>query len=158
MEITSELALELGIKEEQVSSVVELLKEGNTIPFIARYRKEKTGSLDDVTLRNLFERLSYLEKLEERKKTIKAAINEEGKLTPELEKQLDDCLKLTDLEALYRPYKKKKKTRASIAKEAGLSPLADYLLAQKGDEDSFLSLARNYKNSEKGFDSLEKVI
>jgi uncharacterized protein len=158
MEITSELALELGIKEEQVSSVVELLKEGNTIPFIARYRKEKTGSLDDVTLRNLFERLSYLEKLEERRKSIKDAIKEEGKLTPELEKQLDDCLKLTDLEALYRPYKKKKKTRASIAKEAGLSPLADYLLKQEGDEDAFLSLARNYKNPEKGFDSVEKVI
>lgn len=158
MDIKTELALELGIKEEQVSSVIAMLDEGDTIPFIARYRKEKTGSLDEVVLRNLFERLTYLRGLEERKKTIIEAINAEGKMTDELAKQIEEAHKLIELEAIYRPFKKKKKTRASLAKDAGLSPLAQYLAEQKGDEDSFLSYARTFKNPEKGIDTVEKAI
>lgn len=158
MNITKKLAEELKIAESQVESVLHLLDEGNTIPFIARYRKEMTGSLDDATLRNLYERLDYLKGLEERRKTILSSIEEQGKLTDELKEKIEAAEKLSDLENLYRPYKKKKKTRASIAKEAGLSPLAEYLLKQEGSETSLLSYAKTFINPEKGVNDTESAL
>ena len=124
MDIIKSIAEELHIRPEQASAAVKLIDEGNTIPFIARYRKEVTGSLSDEVLRNLHTRLNYLRSLQERKEAILAAIEEQGKLTPELKKQILDAPTLAAAEDLYRPYKQKRKTRASIAKEKGLEPLA----------------------------------
>jgi protein Tex len=150
MEIAQTLASELGLRLEQVEATLALLKEGNTVPFIARYRKEVTGELDDVTLRKLTERLDYLNSLEERRESILSSIDEQGKLTPELKEKIQSANKLTELENLYRPYKKKRKTKGSIAIENGLAPLADYLLKQEGDEASLLRLAQSLVNPEKG--------
>lgn len=158
MDIAKKLSEELGIQETQVNSVLTLLDEGNTIPFIARYRKEMTGSLDDSLLRNLFERLQYLKSLEERRKTILSSIEEQGKLTDDLKKDIEGCEKLSDLENLYRPYKKKKKTRASIAKEAGLSPLADYILKQEGTESSLREYSLHFVNPDKGINNSEDAL
>ncbi|MDO5146981.1 MAG: Tex family protein [Eubacteriales bacterium] len=135
MDVISQLAMELGtsdgIQKKQVEAAVTLIDEGNTIPFIARYRKEKTGALDDETLRRLYERLQYLRNLETRRVQIRRSIEEQGKLTPELEEWLQACTTLVALEDLYRPYRPKKRTRAMIAKERGLEPLAQLLLLQK---------------------------
>jgi uncharacterized protein len=158
MDINTTLAQELGIKKEQVDATMKLIDEGDTIPFIARYRKEVTGNLDDGTLRTLFERLDYLKNLEDRRQSILESIKEQGKLTPELESQIAVAMKLTDLENLYRPYKKKRKTRASMAKEAGLAPLADLLLKQQLSENDFLHEALSYLQPEKGIDSSEKAL
>ena len=125
MDIAKKIADELSIKKWQVDAVVTLIDEGNTIPFIARYRKEKHGSLDDEQLRLLDERLRYLRGLEERKETILASIEEQGKLTDELRAQIEAAETMVLLEDLYRPYKQKRRTRATIAKEKGLEPLAD---------------------------------
>ena len=133
MNIHAKIASELSIREEQVDAVVKLLDEGCTIPFIARYRKEATGSLNDEVLRNLYERLTYLTNLEERKASILSSIEEQGKLTPELRKSIEDAETLVVLEDLYRPYKQKRRTRATMAKEKGLEPLALLLLRQKLD-------------------------
>ncbi|MCE8018147.1 RNA-binding transcriptional accessory protein [Halomonas sp. MCCC 1A17488] len=127
--IISRLAEELAVRPQQVSATVELLDGGATVPFIARYRKEVTGGLDDTQLRNLDERLRYLRELEERRAAVLAAIDEQGKLTPELERQLQAADTKQRLEDLYLPYKKKRRTKAQIAREAGLEPLADALLA-----------------------------
>lgn len=124
------LKLEFNIKDWQVTNVIELIDASNTIPFIARYRKEQTGSMSDVELRDFDERLKYLKKLSEEKEKVIRTIEEQGKLTEELSKQIDNAVTLTELEDLYRPYKPKKKTRASIAKEKGLEPLAEYLYSQ----------------------------
>jgi uncharacterized protein len=158
MNIPATLAQELGIRLEQVEATLKLLKEGDSVPFIARYRKEVTGSLDDVALRNLSERLTYLEGLEERRKSILESIAEQGKLTPELQSQIEACLKLSELENLYRPYKKKRKTRGSMAKEAGLGPLSEELLAQKVSESQFRADAGKYLNPEKGITSADEAI
>ena len=133
MNISKTIAEELGIRENQVNAVIELLDEGNTIPFIARYRKEKHGSLDDGQLRSLYERLVYLRSLEERKAAVLKSIEEQGKLTGQLKKQIEEAVTLVDVEDLYRPYKQKRRTRASIAKEKGLEPLAVQILMQKID-------------------------
>lgn len=127
--ILSRLADELGVRPQQVSATVALLDEGATVPFIARYRKEITGALDDIQLRQLDERLRYLRELEERRAGVVAAIDEQGKLTPELASQLDAADTKQRLEDLYLPFKKKRRTKAQIAREAGLEPLADALLA-----------------------------
>jgi uncharacterized protein len=158
MNIPATLAQELGIRLEQVEATLKLLKEGDSVPFIARYRKEVTGSLDDVALRNLSERLAYLEGLEERRKSILDSINEQGKLTSELQSQIEDCVKLSELENLYRPYKKKRKTRGSMAKEAGLGPLSEELLAQKVGASQFRMDAGKYLNPEKGITSVDETI
>src|SRR5574344_1029760 len=113
MNIPATLAQELGIRLEQVEATLKLLDEGDSVPFIARYRKEITGSLDDVTLRNLSERLTYLQGLEDRRKSILESITEQGKLTPELQSSIEAAGKLSELENRYRPYKKKRKTKAS---------------------------------------------
>lgn len=127
--ITTRIAAELGVKNEQVAAAVELLGEGATVPFIARYRKERTGGLDDTQLRKLDERLGYLRELEDRRSTVLKSINEQGKMTPELERAIRTASTKVDLEDLYAPYKPKRRTKAQIAREAGLEPLADALLA-----------------------------
>ena len=130
LDIIRVLTEELGIRRSQTEAAVKLIDEGNTIPFIARYRKEATGSLDGEVLRNLDERLRYLRGLEERKAQVLASIEEQGKLTPELEKAVLDAETLVRVEDLYLPYRPKRRTRAGIAKERGLEPLADLILAQ----------------------------
>ena len=134
MDISLKIAQELEVKKSQVDAAIQLIDEGNTIPFIARYRKEATGALNDEQLRNLNERLTYLRNLEEKKTSILAAIDEQGKLTDELKAKIEAAEKLVTLEDLYRPYKQKKKTRATAAKARGLEPLADYILAQNATE------------------------
>ena len=131
MDIIRTLAEELSIRVEQADAAVKLIDEGNTIPFIARYRKEVTGALNDEVLRNLYERLNYLRNLEEKKQSVLSSIEEQGALTPELKEQIEAAETLVAVEDLYRPYKPKKRTRASIAKEKGLSPLAEIILAQE---------------------------
>lgn len=130
MDIIAKISEELGIKKQQTEAAVKLIDEGNTIPFIARYRKEATGALGDETLRNLFERLGYLRNLEERKETVLASIREQGALTEELAAQLAAAETMVVVEDLYRPYKPKRRTRATIAKEKGLEPLADIISLQ----------------------------
>src|SRR3982750_1652777 len=127
--IAQTLAQELQVREPQVNATLRLLDEGATVPFIARYRKEATGGLDDTQLRLLEERLSYLRELEERRAAIVAAIEEQGKMTPQLLTSLMHAEDKTRLEDLYLPFKKKRRTKAQIALEAGLQPLADALLA-----------------------------
>ena len=158
MEINKVLASEFNITVEQVNAVLTLLEEGNTIPFIARYRKEVTGGLDDDLLRDLNTRLTYLLNLEDRRKTILKSIEEQGKLTPELEAQINEAKTMTELEDLYRPYKPKKKTRASIAKEKGLEPLAEFILKQDDSEHSLEEYAATFINEEKKVNSVEEAI
>ena len=131
MMIADTLSQELDIKISQAESVIKLIDDGNTIPFIARYRKELTGSLDDEILRKFDERLKYLRNLEEKKETVLNSIEEQGKLTDELKQSIIDCKTLVELEDLYRPYKPKRRTRATIAKEKGLEELANTILAQE---------------------------
>ena len=131
MDIVKTLAEEFNIKEEQVTATIELIDEGNTIPFISRYRKEVTGSLDDATLRDLNDRLQYLRNLEERRETVSKIIEEQGKLTPEITFALNNAKTLVEIEDIYRPYKPARKTRASVARAKGLEPLANYIMEQR---------------------------
>jgi len=131
MDVIQRIAEELAVNPKQVSAAVNLLDEGATVPFISRYRKEVTGGLDDTQLRMLEERLGYLRELNARRKTILDSIGSQGKLTPELEKAINDADTKTLLEDLYLPYKPKRRTKAQIAREAGLEPLADALLADR---------------------------
>ena len=135
MDIVKTLAEEFNIKEEQVTNTVALIDEGNTIPFISRYRKEVTGSLDDATLRDLFDRLQYLRKLEERRCEISSLIEAQEKLTPEITFALNNAKTLVELEDIYRPFKPKRTTRASIARAKGLEPLANYIMEQRDAYD-----------------------
>ena len=151
------IASELNLTTSQVDAVLHLLLEGNTIPFIARYRKEVTGSLDDEILRKLDERNTYLTNLEERKDTVIKSITEQGKMTEELLKQIDDCLVLNELEDIYRPYKPKKKTRAVIAKEKGLEPLADFIYIQLPNKP-LEEFAKTFINEEKGVLTVEDAV
>lgn len=150
------LAQELGQKQEYVENVVTLLDEGNTIPFIARYRKEMHGAMDDTTLRNLETRLNYLRNLQERKEEIIKSIDSQGKLTPELEQAVLAAKTLAEAEDLYRPYKQKRRTRATIAKEKGLEPLALAIFAQTGEDPA--ELAKDYIDPEKGVETLEDAL
>ena len=133
MEIFEALAKEFNIREEYSKNLITLLDEGGTIPFIARYRKEMHGSLDDQVIRAFADRLTYLRNFEDRKKTIVKTIDEQGKLTEEIAKKLDEAKTLTELEDIYRPFKPKRKTRATEAIAKGLEPLAEIFLAQKED-------------------------
>lgn len=130
MEITAKIAEELGIRRQQAQAAIQLIDEGNTIPFIARYRKEVTGALNDEVLRNLYERLNYLRNLEEKKEQVIASIEEQGKLTEELRRQIMEAQTLVVVDDLYRPYRPKRRTRATIAKEKGLEPLANVIALQ----------------------------
>lgn len=154
--IINTLSLELGIKKSQVENTIKLIDEGNTIPFIARYRKEVTGNLDDETLRNFYDRLNYLKNLDTRKLEVIKSIEEQGKLTEELKKKVEDANILTEVEDLYMPYKKKKRTRATIAKEKGLEDLANYILKQK--ENDLNTYALKFIDKEKGVETIEEAI
>lgn len=151
------IATELNIKETQVEKTVALIDEGNTIPFIARYRKEVTGGLSDETLRDLGERLTYLRNLEQRKEEVTKSIESQGKLTEEIIKDLSDAITLAEVEDIYRPYKQKKRTRATIAKEKGLEPLANIIIEQEEKED-IQKIAENYINEEKQLNTTEEAI
>ena len=131
MDINQRLTEELDVKRWQIDAAVQLIDEGNTIPFISRYRKEATGELNDEQLRKLYERLVYLRNLEEKKEQVISSIEEQGKLTEELKKQILAAETLVAVEDLYRPYRPKRRTRATIAKEKGLEPLAALITLQK---------------------------
>ena len=158
MDIIQTLAQELGKEPRHVENVVQLLDEGNTIPFIARYRKELHGAMDDTSLRTLEERLQYLRNLDERRETVKKAIDEQGKLTEELAAAIDSAKTLAEVEDLYRPYKQKRRTRATMAKEKGLEPLAQLLLAQERDCPRPEDAAREYVDPNKGVESVEDAL
>ena len=155
--IYKKIADELNIRESQVESAVKLIDEGNTIPFIARYRKEATGNLSDEVLRNLDERLKYLRNLEERKEEIIRLIDEQGKLTDELAVKIAGTMILAELEDIYRPFRPKKRTKATIAKEKGLEPLSQIIYLQKEKKD-INEIAKEYIDSEKGVETAEKAI
>lgn len=157
MDIIKKLAEELKIGRHQAEAAVKLIDEGNTIPFIARYRKEATGSLDDEVLRNLDERLKYLRNLEDRKNQVIASIAEQEKLTPELERSIREAQTLVAVEDLYRPYKPKRRTRAMIAKEKGLEPLAD-LISMQMVKEPLIQAAAAYISQEKGVETAEDAI
>ena len=151
------IADELNIKISQVENTIKLIDEGNTIPFIARYRKEVTGGLSDETLRTFSERLNYLRNLEKRKEEVTNSIEEQGKLTEEIVKDLENAVTLAEVEDIYRPYKQKKKTRATVAKAKGLEPLAEIILAQTETRD-INEIAIEYINEEKEVKSAEEAI
>lgn len=157
MDIAKQLAEELSLKQWQVDNTIALIDEGNTIPFISRYRKEATGELNDEILRTFEERLIYLRNMQERKEDVKRMIDEQGKLTEELAAAIDACTKLTEIEDLYRPYRPKRKTRATVAKAKGLEPLADALLLQSQELDP-LVLAQDYVNQEKEVETIEDAL
>ncbi len=157
MDISKVIASELNIRVSQVEVVIKLIDDGNTIPFIARYRKEMHGGLSDEVLRDLDERLTYLRNLQERKDSVLGSIEEQGKLTDELKKAIEDALTLVAVEDLYRPYKQKRRTRATIAKEKGLEGLAEWLLTEHKDH-SAEEEAKKYLDTEKGVNSIEEAI
>ena len=145
--IIKTIAEELNIKEKQVESAIKLIDEGNTIPFIARYRKEVTGGLSDEILRDLGERLNYLRNLEQRKQEVINSIDEQGKLTDEILKAVAIAKTLAEVEDIYRPYKQKKKTRATVAKAKGLEPLAEIIIKQE-EKTPIVEIAKKYINIE----------
>ena len=155
--IFKKISEELGIREAQVEATVKLIDEGNTIPFIARYRKEVTGNLSDEILRDLGERLTYLRNLENRKQEIIRLIDEQGKLTDELTIKIAETMVLSELEDIYRPFKPKKRTRATIAKEKGLEPLSEIIYAQE-EKRNLYEIAKEYINEEKGVTSEEDAL
>ena len=158
MTIIEQLARELNRPAEHIENVVRLLDEGNTIPFIARYRKELHGSMDDTALRTLEERLAYLRNLTERKESVKASIAEQAKLTDELAAAIDAAQTLAEVEDLYRPYKPKRRTRATVAKEKGLEPLAALLFAQERDCPRPEEAAADYLSAEKGVETVADAL
>ena len=157
MDINQKITEELGVKKWQVDAAVKLIDEGNTIPFIARYRKEATGTLDDEQLRKLHERLTYLRNLEEKKEQVLSSIEEQGKLTEELRKQILAAETLVVVEDLYRPYRPKRRTRATIAKEKGLEPLAAVITLQK-TKQPVEEIAAEYIDPEKGVNTVEEAV
>ena len=164
MDIIKTLAQELEIRPQQAEAAVQLIDDGNTIPFISRYRKEATGSLNDEVLRKLYERLNYLRSLEEKKAQVLATIEEQGKLTPELKKQIEDAGTLVVVEDLYRPYRPKRRTRAAIAKEKGLQPLADLILLQmvkhplEKEAEAFLSEEKEVLTAEDALNGAKDIL
>ena len=156
MTISEILASELGQKLEYIENVISLLDEGNTIPFIARYRKEMHGAMDDTALRTLETRLTYLRNLQERRDEIKRSIENQGKLTEELVAAIDAATTMTEVEDLYRPYKQKRRTRGSMAREKGLEPLAKAIFAQDGQDPA--KLAESYIDPDKGVNSVEEAL
>lgn len=152
------LAEELNKKEEHVQNVVTLLDEGNTVPFIARYRKEMHGTMDDQTIRTLADRLQYLRNLDARRQEVKTSISNQGKLTDELSEQIDNAATLAEVEDLYRPYKQKRRTRATVAREKGLEPLAQILFDQSADCPVPEEEAQKYIDAEKGVETAEQAL
>lgn len=156
--IVQVLSRELDRREDQIQNVIRLIDEGNTIPFIARYRKELHGAMDDTALRDLAGRLQYLRNLEKRRAEVKAAIEHQGKLTEELSAAIDEAAVLAEVEDLYRPYKQKRRTRATAAKERGLEPLADLLFAQSQDCPPPSEAAASYVNPEAGVETVDSAL
>lgn len=152
------LATELDKNEEHVQNVINLLDEGNTVPFIARYRKEMHGTMDDQTIRTLADRLTYLRNLDARRTEVKTSISNQGKLTDELAQKIDEAATLAEVEDLYRPYKQKRRTRATVAREKGLEPLAELLYAQNARCPAPTIAARDYIDEEKGVESIEAAL
>ena len=158
MTINEIIAKELNISVSQVEKTVALIDEGNTIPFIARYRKEVTGSLDDTVLRTLEDRLTYLRNIEKRREEVKALIDAQGKLTDELVAAIDKAETLTEIDDIYRPYRPKRKTRASVAREKGLEGLAKLIMEQRKTYEPALEVqAEEYVNEEKGVSNIEEA-
>lgn len=155
MEISQQLTEEFNLRPEHVDNVIKLLDEGNTIPFIARYRKEMTGAINDQVLREFNDRYEYLKNLNKRKSEVAAAITEQGKMTEEIQLAIDNAQTMTEIEDVYRPFKQKKKTRASVAIEKGLQPLAEFILAQAGDP---YAEAEKFVNMEKGVKTVAEAI
>lgn len=155
MEISQQLTEEFNLRPEHVDNVIKLLDEGNTIPFIARYRKEMTGAINDQVLREFNDRYEYLKNLNKRKSEVAAAITEQGKMTEEIQLAIDNAQTMTEIEDVYRPFKQKKKTRASVAIEKGLQPLAEFILAQAGDP---YAEAEKFVNAEKGVKTVAEAI
>lgn len=147
-----------GLQRWQVENTVKLIDDGNTIPFIARYRKEAHGTLDDQVLRELSEKLEYLRNLDKRREEISASITAQEKMTPEIEAALEKASTLAEIEDIYRPFRPKRRTRASIAKEKGLEPLANAIFAQVADSASPAELAADYIDVEKGVETVEDAI
>ncbi len=159
MDIIKQLAEEFKIKEEQVEKTVALIDEGNTIPFIARYRKEETGSLDDNVLRDLDDRLTYLRNIEKRKEEVRNLITEMGKMTDEISAAIDNAVTITEVDDIYRPFRPHRKTRASVAKERGLEPLSELIMSQLSSyEPSIEEQAAAFVDPEKGVDSADAAI
>ena len=155
MDIINQLTSEFSLKPDYTKNIIALLDEGNTIPFIARYRKEMTGAIDDQVLRQFVDRYEYLKNFEKRKEEVRKSITDQGKMTDEIEAAIEGCLTLTEVEDVYRPYKQKKKTRASVAIERGLQGLADFILAQEGDP---YAEADKYIDEEKGVPDRQSAI
>lgn len=158
MDIIAVLAKEFGLRPGQVQTTIQLIDDGNTIPFIARYRKEMTGSLDDQLLRELSKRLEYLRNLDEQREKVRDTIEKQGAMTDEIASALDAAVTLTEIEDIYRPFRPKRKTRASVAREKGLQPLADLIYLQQADCANPLSLAADYINQDKGVDSAQDAL
>jgi uncharacterized protein len=152
------IAQELGVSLKQIDTVLTLTAEGNTIPFIARYRKERTGSLDEIQIRDLLHKYEYYKELDERRAAIIESITSQGKMTPELEKKINDTLSKTELEDLYLPFKPKRTTRASKARDAGLEPLSRLLVDCTESSSDLISLAMSFLNPEKEIDSAKKAL
>jgi len=157
-DITAQLVKEFRLKPWQVQNTINLIDEGCTIPFIARYRKELTGELNDQVLRELHERLVYLRNLEERREDVRRLIEEQGKLTPEISEHLSACTSLQEIEDIYRPFRPKRRTRASIAREKGLEPLAEILVAQEMMKGDIFEIAKPFVDSGKGVNSVEEAL
>lgn len=155
--IMNHISKELGINLKQVSNVISLLEEGNTVPFIARYRKEQTGALDEVQIRDISEKWTYTQNLESRKEEVLRLIDEQGKLTEQLAAEIHSSMKLQQVEDLYRPYKQKRRTKATVAKEKGLEPLAKWILTLP-NQGSIEQKAEGFLNEEKGVTSVEEAI
>ena len=158
MSITNTLVKEFGIPEKKLTDTIALFDNGDTIPFIARYRKEVTGSLDDQILRDLYDRMTYLRNLEKRKEEVKASIEEQGKLTDEIAAAIEAAQTLVEVEDIYRPFKPKRKTRASVAKEKGLEPLSEILYNQDMFGGDIYEIAAQYIDEEKGVNSAEEAL
>ena len=152
----SKIAKEINVEKWQVQNTVDLLNDGATIPFVARYRKEATGSLDELQIMKIRDRIEQLKELDSRRETILSTIEEQEKLTPELEKQIREAETMSELEDLYLPYKPKRKTKATIAKAKGLEPLAKMIMSQKYDDIEVK--AQRFVNEEQGVDSVDDAL
>jgi len=158
LDIVAKLAGEFNLKLYQVQNTVKLIDDGNTIPFIARYRKEMTGELNDQVLRELYDRLMYLRNLEARKEEVLRLIDEQGKLTDEIKESINKAVTLQEIEDIYRPYRPKRRTRATIAKEKGLEPLAKILFDQDIRSGSIEELAAPFIDAEKSVNTVEEAL
>ena len=158
MDIIKELTTQFKLQTWQVENTVKLIDEGNTIPFIARYRKEAHGTLDDQVIRALSERLEYLRNLNKRREEVRSLIAEQEKLTDEISAALDKAVTITEIDDIYRPFRPKRKTRASVAKEKGLEPLANAIFEQKADSPAPLEMAKEFIDPEKGVETAEDAL